>query len=173
MTKSREQILQGRIKFLTLIVMSGLVVSGATAIPLEWELDLLARWLGAGAAPAAPSGLTSWILTVRDALHETYAKHPFMAYGTDWLAFGHFVIALAFLGAWRDPVKNQWLYTFGLTACVLVVPYAFALGELRGIPLGWRWIDASFGVAGSVPLFFCRRYARALEAHQRLVKATV
>ena len=32
---------------------------------------------------------------VRDALNDTYSRYPFIAYGTDWLAFGHFVIALA------------------------------------------------------------------------------
>ena len=49
-------------------------------------------------------------------------------YSTDWLAFGHFVIAIAFVGALRDPVRNRWLFDFGLIACVLVVPYAVVFG---------------------------------------------
>jgi len=35
--------------------------------------------------------------------------YPFIAYGTDWLAFAHFVIAIAFIGPWRDPVRNVWV----------------------------------------------------------------
>lgn len=46
MSRPREHTLLRRIRLLTLILITGLVVSGATAIPLEWELDLLARWLG-------------------------------------------------------------------------------------------------------------------------------
>ena len=162
-TMSREHILRRRIKRLTLILIAGLVVSGVTALPLEWELDLLARWLGADDATGAPSGLAQWIVRVRDGLRETYAKHPFMAYGTDWLAFGHFVIAIAFIGAWRDPVRNRWLFTFGLIACALVAPYALVYGAVRGIPVGWRLIDCSFGIFGLIPLLLCRRYARELE----------
>jgi hypothetical protein len=157
--------LRRRIRVLTLVVIVGLVVSGATALPLEWELTLAARALAAeaGAAPATNSSLTRWIVRVRDGLKETYAKHPFVAYGTDWLAFGHFVIAIAFIGAWRDPVRNAWLFTFGLVACSLVVPYALVLGALRGLPIYWRLIDGSFGVAGFVPLWCCRRYVQELE----------
>jgi hypothetical protein len=103
---------------------------------------------------------------VREALVESDAKHPFLAYGYDWLAFGHFVIALAFVGAWREPVRNRWLFDFGLIACALVIPYAIIFGGLRGIPVYWRLIDCSFGVFGAVPLWLCRRDARELEAMQ-------
>src|SRR5258708_34956825 len=94
---------------------------------------VLARALagaGGAGAPAGP-GLAHWIVRVRDALRATNAAYPFMAYGTDWLAFGHFMIAVAFIGALRDPVRNVWLFTFGMIACVLVVPYAliFARSE--------------------------------------------
>src|SRR6185369_17425051 len=100
------------------------------------------------------------------ALHETDVKYPFMSYGTDWLAFGHFVIAIAFVGALRDPVRNVWLFTFGMIACVLVVPYAFVFGGLRGIPIPWRLIDCSFGVFGFVPLWICKRSAAELAENQ-------
>lgn len=86
-----------------------------------------------------------------------------MAYGTDWLAFGHFVIAIAFVGAVRDPVRNRWLYLFGMISCVLVIPYAMVCGAARGIPFYWRLIDCSFGVFGFVPLWFCWRWTRELE----------
>src|SRR5437899_3773828 len=163
---NRELTLRRRIQFLTLFFIIGLVVSGATAIPLEWELNLLARTLGAesGSGTQAASGLAGWILRVRDGLHATNASYPFMAYGTDWLAFGHFAIAVAFVGALRDPVRNVWLFTFGMIACVLIVPYAFAFGALRGIPIYWRLIDCSFGVVGFFPLWLCYRWTKELGA---------
>ena len=67
------------------------------------------------------------------------------------------------MGVLRDPVRNRWLFDFGLIACVLVIPYAFVFGGLRGIPVWWRLIDCSFGVFGFLPLWFCRKWARELE----------
>jgi len=86
-----------------------------------------------------------------------------MAYGTDWLAFGHFAIAVAFIGALRDPVRNSWLFTFGMIACAMVAPYALVMGGLCGIPIYWRLIDCSFGVFGIIPVWFCRKWAREIE----------
>ena len=162
---NREYTLLRRIKLLTWLFIIGLVVSGATAIPLQWELDVLAKLLGVAdlSSVQANSGLARWILKVREALHETDAKYPFMAYGTDWLAFGHFVIAIAFGGALRDPVRNRWVFTFGMIACVLVIPYALVFGSIRGIPIYWRLIDCSFGLSGIIPLWFCRKWVRELE----------
>jgi hypothetical protein len=107
-----------------------------------------------------------WLVKVEAALREMNQKFPFFGYGGDWLAFGHFVIALAFVGAWRHPVRNRWLFDFGLLACALVIPYSLIFGQLRGIPIWWRLIDCSFGVLGAIPLWFCRRYARELERRQ-------
>jgi hypothetical protein len=104
---------------------------------------------------------------VQTALNDNFVAHPFLFYGTDWLAFGHFVIALAFLGALRDPVRNSWLFTFGMLACILVVPYAFVFGALRGIPFWWRLIDCSFGIVGFIPLYFCSNWAKELEGMSR------
>jgi hypothetical protein len=148
---NREQQLRRRLRAMTALVIAGLVVSGATAIPLQWELDVLAAWLP-----------MEWIGLVHAAIQEMTAKHPFLAYGTDWLAFGHFVIAIAFVGAWCEPVRNRWLFDFGLIACALVVPYALVMGGWRGIPLWWRLIDSSFGVLCAVPLWLCRRDAAEL-----------
>ena len=156
----REQILRRNLCVLTWLFIIGLVVSGATAIPLSAELNWLVKFFG----PNSPSSeITRWLLQVRDALAQTQAQHPFLFYGTDWLAFGHFVIALVFVGALRDPVRNRWLFDFGLIACVLVIPYALVFGGLRGIPFWWRLIDCSFGVFGFIPLWFCRRWAGELE----------
>jgi len=56
-----------------------------------------------------------------------------------------------------------WLIIFGLIACVLLIPYAFVFGGVRGIPFWWRLIDCSFGVFGFIPLWFCRRWTLELE----------
>jgi hypothetical protein len=150
-----------RIRALLLVVMLGLILSGATAIPLETELGWLVQIMPAD-VDGERIGFQAWMLKVHDALVATNAKYPFIAYGTDWLAFAHFVIALAFIGPWRDPVKNIWVVEFGMIACVLVVPFALLMGAVRGIPLGWRLIDCSFGVLGIVPLWFCHRLIKQL-----------
>ena len=85
------------------------------------------------------------------------------AYGDDWLAFAHLVIAVAFIGPLRDPVRNKWVIEFGMIACVLVFPLAFVAGAVRGIPIFWRLIDCSFGVVGLVPLSLCYRRIGILE----------
>ena len=144
--------------------MIGLVLSGITAFPLPQEVSLLSRWLGVPpGAPGSYPGLTGWIVIVRDALQATDGRYPFLAYGYDWLAFAHIVIALLFIGPCRDPVKNAWVIEWGMIACVLVVPLALICGPIRGIPLGWRLIDCSFGVVGIGPLIACRRLISKLE----------
>ena len=157
---NRDQTLRRRINLVTWFFIAGLVLSGATAIPLPGELNLLVNSLG---TKGESSEVAPWLLRVRDALAQTQAQHPFLFYGTDWLAFGHFVIALVFVGALRDPVRNRWLFDFGLIACVLVIPYALVMGGLRGIPFWWRLIDCSFGVIGFIPLWFCRKWTKELE----------
>lgn len=152
---NRERVLRRRIKWLTWLFIAGLVVSGGTAIPLPGELNLLVNSLGPAAGP--------WLMRVQGALAQTREQYPFLFYGTDWLAFGHFVIAIAFLGAVHDPIRNRWLFDFGLIACVLVIPYALVFGGLRGIPFWWRLIDCSFGVFGFIPLWFCRKWTGELE----------
>lgn len=149
---------------MTWIMILGLAVAGLTAIPLETELDWIARQLGVASPSQIPaSGLAMWISHVNQALHATNAQYPFLAYGYDWLAFGHIVIAIAFIGALRDPVRNRWLFDFGLIACVLIIPWALGFGAVRGIPLGWRFIDCSFGVGGLIPLWIARRDVQELE----------
>ena len=156
---SREQQLHRRIRWLTWFFIIGLGVSGATAMPLVPEVNWLADRLGANQS----SEIARWLARVREALVQSQAQYPFLFYGTDWLAFGHYVIALAFVGALRDPVRNRWLFDFGLIACGLVIPFALGCGAVRGIPFWWRLIDCSFGVGGFVPLWLCRKWALELE----------
>ena len=162
---NREQILRRRIKVWTWFFILGLVLSGVTAIPLVTELELLTRWFGleSQTSATAPNELARWLLLTREALQDTAARHPMLFYGTDWLAFGHIVIAVAFIGALRDPVRNRWLFDFGLIACAMVIPFALIFGAVRDIPFWWRLIDCSFGVFGAIPLWYCRKWSRLLE----------
>lgn len=148
-----------------LFFIIALVVSGLTAFPLRWELDVAARLLGASdsATTGEHAGLTGWIVKVRNALRETDAEHPFLAYGTDWLAFAHIVIAVFFIGPLKDPIRNEWVIRAGMIACVLVIPLALICGAIREIPMGWRLIDCSFGVFGFIPLWFCWRWTQELQ----------
>jgi hypothetical protein len=147
------------------LFIAGLVFSGITAFSLEQELSTLLLGLDRLGVPRG-SALMTWLHTVHDALVTTNRHYPFLAYGTDWLAFGHLAIAVAFLGLWIDPVRNKWLITWGLITCSAVVPVAFAAGAIRSVPLYWRFIDSSFGVFGAIPLLFCRYYVIRLEQHK-------
>jgi len=158
--------LERRIRVLIWIFIAGLALSGATAMPLQMELNFVVRVMDANLGFTS-EGLRHWLWRVREAVADTGAKYPFLAYGTDWLAFGHFAIAIAFIGPLRDPVKNVWVIEFGMIACVLVVPFALIVGGFRGIPLGWRLIDCSFGFFGISPLWRCRKLIRGLEAAAR------
>jgi len=131
----------------------GLIVSGITAFPLLWELKLLAKWTSA-LDPELSTGWAKWIVRVHDGLERTYARDPFIAYGTDWLAFGHIIIALFFVAPWIDPKQNIAVLRVGVAACLLVIPTALICGAIREIPLGWRLIDCAFGVFGILPLLY-------------------
>lgn len=154
-----------RIRFWLAMFIAGLVVSGVTAFPLEHEVRWLAAFLHASAIQpiAGTTRLLPWIDRVSLALKATSANYPFLSYGTDWLAFAHLVIAIAFIGPYVDPVRNKWLITFGLIACGGVIPLALTAGYARGIPIGWRLMDCSFGIFGAVPLLICRHFIRLLE----------
>ena len=144
----------------------GLVLSGVTAFPLVSETGLLVRVLHAH--PFPPQGIIFWVERVHQALYDDSIRAPFLAYGTDWLAFAHLVLAIAFLGPLVDPVRNKWVLQFGVIACASVLVLAFIAGPLRGIPLLWRFIDSSFGIFGAIPLLICLRHVRILENNSTL-----
>jgi hypothetical protein len=144
------------------LFIAGLVLSGVTAFPLQLELTWLAQIRADG-----NTGFDRWIQTVRDGLTDTYAKYPWMGYGTDWLAFAHLVLALFFIGPFVDPVKNVWVIRAGLAACALVPVLALTGGLIRQIPFGWRLIDCSFGVFGAIPLLYALKLTKTL-VHSRI-----
>ena len=124
-----------------------LVLSGITAFALETELHWLDHLLS-----GSDSSLYFWIHKVYGAIKDTNQKYPLLAYGYDWLAFAHLVIAIAFYGVWKDPLKNKWIIQFGRIACCLIIPLAFIAGNVREIPFYWQLIDCSFGIIGLIPL---------------------
>jgi hypothetical protein len=144
---------------------AALILSGLTAFPLKSEMEhvVAIRGLEHVAPAEVGNGFDRWILTVRNGLRESYARYPWLAYGTDWLAFAHLAIAVFFIGAFIDPVRNVWILKAGIIACVLVVPLALIGGAVRQIPIGWRLIDCSFGVFGVIPLLYSVRLTRSLE----------
>lgn len=139
----------------------GVALAGVTAFPLNWEIALLAQWLRD--APLQIPGLTAWVAKVSFGLNETDAKFPFLAYGTDWLAFAHLMIAIAYIGPWREPVRNRWVLEWGLICCVCVIPLALICGPIRGIPWGWTLVDCAFSVVGFPVLWTLREWSKALE----------
>jgi hypothetical protein len=111
------------------IFIIGLVASGLTAFATQTEVEWLAAALGVPPTAHAADliGLRAWIATVRDGLQQTNAHYPFIAYGTDWLAFGHLAIAVFFVGPLIDPERNRWVIDAGLITCAGVLPLALSL----------------------------------------------
>ena len=159
------QILRKRIRYLLIFFTISLVISGLTAVPIKWGIDLLQNIVGEGTfMEQAWPMMAHWILYLHRGLTEIHQKHHFIFYGTDWLAFGHIVIAIGFIGPLRDPVKNIWVIESGMIACVLVIPVAMIFGPIRGIPFFWRLLDCSFGVFRIIPLWLARNYIHRIIA---------
>lgn len=131
-----------RIRIWLSVVIAAMFISGVTAFPLETEL----RWIVWHVGWVPLPGLVVWLERVYGALAATNRTYPFLAYGTDWLAFAHLALAILFIGPWRDPIRNKWVVEFGLIACGGVLLLALIAGPVRGIPLYWQLIDCSFGV---------------------------
>jgi hypothetical protein len=151
--KNKEKNIKGRIIFFMII----LVLSGLTAIPVEMELNFLTRFF------SLDSSIGQWLDKVYQAFHDTNKNYPFLAYGYDWLAFAHFVLAILFIGPLKDPVRNKWVIEFGIIACILIIPFALVAGKYRGIPLMWRFIDCSFGIIGIFPLLISLKQINKIE----------
>ncbi|MFE2205706.1 hypothetical protein [Streptomyces rubiginosohelvolus] len=164
----RQALTRGIRRWLVFFIVC-LVLSGLTAFPLVTELRWTEDLLSASASPVPDHfpALMEWITRVREGLDTIDREQPFMLYGTDWLAFAHLVIAVAFYGPYRDPVRNIWVIEFGMIACAGIIPLALICGPIRGIPFWWSVIDMSFGVLGVIPLLIVRRMIKRLEVLER------
>ena len=153
-----------KIRLLLIFFIIALILSGVTAFPVETEL----RWLLKHPS-LVPAFAQKWLQDVYNALVETNTKYPMLAYGYDWLAFAHIVIAMAFIGPLKDPVKNKWIIDWAMLACLAVFPLAFIAGPIRQIPMFHILIDCSFGLIGLIPLVICRRWINQLEKNNMRV----
>ena len=163
-----EKRLLRRTRVWLMLFVLGLVLSGLTAVPIRAEVRLLRKIAGEGSwiGNSWPA-FSAWISHVHHGVNEVGREQPFLFYGTDWLAFGHLIIAVFFLGALRDPVRNLWVIHAGMIACALVIPWALVFGPIRGIPFFWQLIDCSFGVVGIVPLYLAHRCIRRIIQSKR------
>jgi hypothetical protein len=152
------------IKRLLLFFIVALFLSGVTAIPVEAELSFLLKVF------SSSTQLHYWLEKVLSAYKNVNNDTPFLLYGYDWLAFAHIILAILFVGPYRDPIKNVWIIEFGLIACVLIFPLAFIAGSFREIPIGWRLIDCSFGVFGFIPLWICYSKTKELISKNYSIK---
>lgn len=148
-----------------ILFSTALILSGTTAIFAREGLRLLSPLFSEGSILQAfwPS-MAEWLALVRQAVEETYDKYPFLAYGYDWLAFGHYIIAIPFIMAVRDTRQIPWVIHYGIFACLAVLPFAVVFGAIRGIPLFWRGVDTLFGIGGLVVLFILRKQFTALSS---------
>lgn len=153
--------LLAKIRMLIIFFMIALVLSGVTAFPVETEL----RWLFSHPSLVPPFA-EKWLQDVYAAIKDTNEKYPMLAYGFDWLAFAHLVIAMMFIGPLKDPLRNVWVIDWAMLACVAVFPLAFIAGPIRSIPMFHILIDCCFGVIGLIPLYICKRWINQL-AKQR------
>ena len=143
---------QRRVRVLLIIFIAGLLLSGLTALPIELELKFIHESMH---RLDFRGSLSVWIERAYEGVLESNVRFPFLSYGTDWLAFGHFVIAFVFAGPLRDPIRNKWAIESGIIACAAVFPWALIAGHCRNIPLLWRLFDCLFGIAGGSLLIVC------------------
>ena len=156
--KMPEQKLKITIKRWIIFFIVALILSGVTGFPIESQLQIAMNNLD-----VFPLTIQKWLSTIYHAVKTTNDNFPYLAYGTDWLAFAHIVIATVFIGPLRDPVRNIWVIQFGMIACFMVFPLALIAGPIRHIPFFWQLIDCSFGVIGFIPLYVCYKKIQQLE----------
>lgn len=151
-----------RAKWMLGIVAAGLFVSGVTIWPATWELK---TFVGVVWGDSEPTGsIHGFMRRAIEGLEVLASDYPFLLYGYDWLAFAHIVLAILFLGAMRDPVRNVWVVQFGLIACALVPVLAGICITMRGIPFHWFWVDFAFAPAAATPLWIALRDIRRAES---------
>lgn len=154
----KKEKLERRTRAWLLFFMITLLLTGITAMPSERELSIATKILG------ETNAVGRWLNTVYVGVKNTASNYPYLFYGYDWLAFAHIILAILFIGPYKNPVRNKWVIEFGAIACLFIIPFALFIGYFRGIPLWWRLIDCSFGVVGLFPLGICYRAIIKLES---------
>lgn len=156
-----------KVRAIIVFYMVALVGAGVTAFPVESELKLICSIFGVNADTVNDfPDIFGFVFSIKESITKMNLGNPQFAYGYDWLAFAHLVIALMFIGPYRDPIRNKWVIQWGMIACVAIIPLAMICGPIRHIPFYWRLIDCSFGVFGIIPLIFCMKYINLMENEQ-------
>lgn len=155
---NREVQLRKKIKAAIIVTIIGLLLNGISAVPLVTELRIVLSNSG-----MLPQSLRDWLVYVEKGITETTTNYKFMRYGFDWLAFAHFLIAIAFFGPLKDPVKNEWVISWGMIASVLSLVMALAWERYRGIPFVWSLIDAVVAIVAFVILWLCYKWIQELK----------
>ena len=163
-SEAAEKRLLFMIRAVAAFYILALLFWGLTAFPLESEIRLICSSLGIEdvLAPENYSGLKYWLASVQAGLAQTNLDYPFLAYGTDWLAYSHIVLAVVFCGVYAKPVTNIWIVHACMIACAGVVLVALLCAPIRGVPFFWALVDCAFGVLGIVPLVFLHVWIRRL-----------
>lgn len=152
-----------KIRMLIVFYMVALVAAGVTAFPVEFELKTICTLFSIDEETLsqmqdnAIEPVFSWLYQVKNGISETNYRYPYLAYGYDWLAFAHIIIAAIFVGPLRDPIKNKFVIQWGMFACLSIFPLALICGPIRSIPFFWTLVDCSFGIFGVMPLWFCSK----------------
>lgn len=149
------------IRRLLLAFILALFLSGFSAISVEQELKWLIKIF------PFEGSIKGWLQEVLLGIQQTGNDYPFLFYGYDWLAFAHFVLAILFIGPYRNPVKNKWVVEFGIITCLLVIPFALIAGHFRGMPIWWRFVDCMFGITGTIVLLICVKKIKKLEEEEK------
>jgi len=148
-----------KIRTYTALLMAGLVIAGVPAFFIPWGVDLivnhspLPKWINQ----------TAWLNYVLNGVIQIDKSYDFIWYGMDWMAFAHLLFAILFYGLYKDPIRNKWLVSFGLVACVAIAPIALGFGHLRGIPLIWQFLDMAFGVIAGALLLRIKSLIQSIE----------
>ena len=156
--QEESRLLLSRIRKWIALFMVLLVLSGITAFPVHTELHFLLYHQN-----FVPGFFLPWLMKISEGIDVIVQQYPYLLYGYDWLAYSHIIIALFFIGVYRNPVGNAWVLRVGMVACLGIFLLAFICGEIRGIPLFWTLIDCSFGFFGMIPLLIVQRNIRRLE----------
>jgi hypothetical protein len=150
-----------------ILFSTALVLAGTTAIfPREGLRLLSPLFLPGSFLESVWPSMAQWLTLVQQAIEETYDQYPFLAYGYDWLAFGHYIISIPFIMAIWDTRQIPWVINYGIFACIAVLPFAIVFGAIREIPLFWRGVDTLFGIGGLIVLFFLRKQFNASSSAQ-------
>jgi hypothetical protein len=156
--QDEEKLLLSRIRKWIAAFMILLALSGITAFPVYTELHFLLRHQN-----FVPDFMLPWLQIITDGIDVMVAKYPYLLYGYDWLAYSHIIIALFFIGVYRNPIQNAWVLRIGMVACLGIFILAAICGQIRGIPFFWTLIDCSFGIFGIIPLLIVQKQIHKLE----------